>query len=162
MVTWLLAWKLAVVAIVTGHDPSDALLFAETCQREATPLVTAHRLCAVAWVESRLRPRAVNGGGHCGAWQQHPRWSQMWGDDCYTAEGVLTCRQPGGDGVTCGELTGDVNTAGRVAARHLHYLTARYGTGALCRYAGATGVRCIRYASRVRKIELMLGGQYGT
>lgn len=157
MLTWMLAWRLALLAVVTGHDPSETLRFAEVCGREATPYVTAERLCAVAWVESRLRPRVVNSGGHCGAWQQHPRWSQMWGDDCYTNEGTLTCRQPGGAGISCGELT-DINTAGRVAARHLHYLTRRYGAGALCRYAGATGLRCARYASRVTKIEAYLRG----
>ena len=157
MLTWLLAIRLALLAIYTGHDPADAGRFAEVCVREATHNTSPQRLCAVAWVESRLRYRATNRGGHCGAWQQHPRWSAMWGDDCWQDD-TLTCRQPGGQGVTCEELM-DLTLAARVAARHLTYLTRRYESGALCRYAGATGERCVRYAARVVKVERLLSGR---
>ncbi len=76
----------------------------------------------------------------------------MWGDDCYDDAGRLTCRQPGGLGVTCEELV-DVTTAARVASRHLTYLTRRYHGRALCRYAGATGQRCGQYAAAVARAE---------
>jgi hypothetical protein len=131
----------------------DAPVFAAACAREATPEVSPARLCAVAFVESRYSYRATNAGGHCGAWQQHPRWSQMWGDDC--AEG---CRQPGGAGVTCGELL-DVNLAARVAARHLTYLERHpRNRPPLCRYAGASGPRCESYREAVRNVERALTG----
>lgn len=151
LTTLLLAIRLAVV---TGSP--DAFLFAQVCERNATPLVTAERLCSVAYVESRLSYRAHNAGGHCGAWQQHPKWAGMWGDDCYSDSGSLTCRQPGGLGVDCAELL-DVTVAGRVAARHLHYLSRRYGSNrSLCRYAGATGERCSRYRNAVIRMERKL------
>ena len=79
----------------------------------------------------------------------------MWGDDCYDDAGRLTCRQPGGLGVTCEELV-DVTTAARVASRHLTYLTRRYHDRALCRYAGATGQRCGQYAAAVARAERYL------
>jgi len=148
--TILLAIRLAMV---TGSP--DAFVFAEVCMDNATPLVSAARLCAVAYVESRLHYRANNSGGHCGAWQQHPMWSGMWGDDCYDDTGRLTCRQPGGLGVACEELV-DVTVAARVASRHLHYLTRRYQGRALCRYAGARGERCTRYVAAVARAERYL------
>jgi len=148
----ILTLRVAALLTHTGHDPSDAHLFALACVRHATPSVSAETLCAVAFVESNPRYRAPNAGGHCGAWQQHPQWSQMWGDDCYDDAGHLTCRQPGGLGVSCEELM-DVPTAARIAARHLHYLTRRHGDRALCRYAGARGERCTRYAAAVTRAE---------
>ena len=158
LTTLLLTLRIASLLMTTGHDATDAHLFAMACTRNATPLVSAERLCAVAFVESKHRARVVNGTGHCGAWQQHPRWSQMWGDDCYDDAGRLTCRQPGGLGVTCEELV-DVTTAARVASRHLTYLTRRYHDRALCRYAGATGQRCRDYTAAVRRIERGLEGR---
>lgn len=149
---FMLTIKVLTLLTPTGHDAADSHLFALTCARNSTGLVSAERLCAVAFVESRHNYRALNGGGHCGAWQQHPDWSAMWGDDCYDNDGRLTCKQPGGLGLTCGELM-DVVTAGRVAARHLHYLTRRHGDRALCRYAGARGERCTRYAAAVARAE---------
>lgn len=149
--TILLAIRLAMV---TGSP--DAFLFAQVCTDNATPLVSAERLCSVAYVESRLNFRAHNAGGHCGAWQQHPTWSGMFGDDCYSDSGQLLCRQPGGLGVECEALM-DATLAGRVAARHLHYLTRRHGsTRSLCRYAGATGERCSRYRNAVMSMERKL------
>ena len=150
-----LTLRIATLLTTTGHDPVDAALFATVCTRNATALVSAERLCAVAYVESKHRARVVNAGGHCGAWQQHPAWSGMWGDDCYNDAGRLTCRQPGGMGVTCEELV-DVTMAARVAARHLHYLTARHRGRALCRYAGARGERCTRYVAAVARAERAL------
>lgn len=153
MLTTLLL-TLRIAALLTGTDRlADAPLFASACVRSATPRVSAERLCAVAYVESAYRYRAVNAGGHCGAWQQHPHWSQMWGDDC--ADG---CRQPGGAGVTCEELM-DVPTAARVAARHLDYLERHpRPRPALCRYAGATGARCEQYTNAVARVESWLAG----
>jgi hypothetical protein len=144
------------IAAILAHTErtDDAHLFALACSKEATPHVSAYRLCAVAFVESSFRYDAHNEGGHCGAWQQHPRWSGMWGDDC--AEG---CRQPGGLGVTCEELL-DVPTAARVAARHLTYLELHpRNRSALCRYAGASGARCESYTHRVLNTERRLRGE---
>lgn len=155
LTTLFLTLRIAALLTSTGHDPTDSHLFAMACTRNATELVSAERLCAVAFVESKHRYRAHNAGGHCGAWQQHPAWSQMWGDDCYDGDGRLTCRQPGGLGVTCEELM-DVTTAARVASRHLHYLTRRYDRRALCRYAGARGERCTRYVAAVTRAERSL------
>ena len=152
---FMLTLRVATLLTVTGHDPADAHTFADACMRNATPLVSPERLCAVGFVESKMRYRAHNAGGHCGAWQQHPAWSGMWGDDCYTEDGTLTCRQPGGAGVTCEELM-DVTLAARVASRHLHYLTRRHGDRALCRYAGARGERCRRYVTAVLRAERAL------
>ena len=152
---FLLTLKIAALLTSTGHDASDSHLFALACTRNATPLVSAERLCAVAFVESKHRARVVNAGGHCGAWQQHPVWSGMWGDDCYDDAGRLTCMQPGGAGVACEELV-DVTVAARVASRHLHYLTRRHQGRALCRYAGARGERCSRYTAAVARAERAL------
>jgi hypothetical protein len=152
LTTLLLTLRIASLLMATGHDATDAHLFAMACTRNATPLVSAERLCAVAFVESKHRARVVNAGGHCGAWQQHPQWSGMWGDDCYDDAGRLTCMQPGGAGVACEELV-DVTVAARVASRHLTYLTRHYHDRALCRYAGATGQRCGRYTAAVARAE---------
>jgi hypothetical protein len=152
LTTFLLTLRIAAL-LTTTDRLQDAPLFASACVRHATPHVSAERLCAVAYVESAYRYAAVNAGGHCGAWQQHPRWSQMWGDDC--ADG---CRQPGGEGVTCEELL-DVPTAARVAARHLDYLERHpRPRPALCRYAGASGGRCRDYTNAVARVELRLAG----
>ena len=151
MTTLLLAIALALHP--TAPTPHDALLFARACTTEGRRHnVDPALLCAVAWVESRWTYDATN-RGHCGAWQQSPRWSQMWGDDCWKGA-ELACRQPGGAGVTCEELV-DVPTAARVAARHLSYLQARY-PDALCRYAGATGERCGRYVEAVERVRRLL------
>ena len=155
LTTFLLTVRIASMLTSTGHDATDSHLYALACTRNATPLVSAERLCAVAYVESKHRARAVNAGGHCGAWQQHPAWSGMWGDDCYDDAGRLTCMQPGGDGVACEELV-DVTVAARVASRHLHYLTRRHQGRALCRYAGARGERCSRYVAAVARAERAL------
>jgi hypothetical protein len=152
LTTLLLTLRIASLLMTTGHDATDSHLFAMACTRNATPLVSAERLCAVAFVESKHRARVVNAGGHCGAWQQHPMWSGMWGDDCYDAAGRLTCMQPGGAGVACEELV-DVTVAARVASRHLTYLTRRHHDRALCRYAGARGERCGRYVAAVARAE---------
>jgi len=153
----LLTMRLALA--LAPHDRvADAPLLAAVCERYATPLVSAQLLCSVAFVESKGNGRAVNAGGHCGAWQQHPMWSGMWGDDCYRDNGSRVCRQPGGLGVTCEELT-DVTLAGRVAARHLHYLASNpRNRSVLCRYSGSTGERCTRYTNAVRRIENRLNG----
>jgi hypothetical protein len=153
LTTLLLTFRIAI--LLTGTQRiEDAPLFASACVRESTAMVSPARLCAVAFVESGYRYRATNRGGHCGAWQQHPQWSQMWGDDC--ADG---CRQPGGAGVTCEELM-DVPTAARVASRHLTYLeTHPRNRSPLCRYAGATGQRCRDYTAAVRRIERGLEGR---
>ena len=155
LTTLLLTLRIASLLMTTGHDATDSHLFAMACVRNATPLVSAERLCAVAFVESKHRARVVNAGGHCGAWQQHPMWSGMWGDDCYDDAGRLTCMQPGGAGVACEELV-DVTVAARVASRHLHYLTRRHQGRALCRYAGARGARCSRYVAAVTRAERYL------
>jgi hypothetical protein len=153
LTTFLLTIRIAI--LLTGTQRiEDAPLFASACVRESTAMVSPARLCAVAFVESGYRYRATNRGGPCGAWQQHPQWSQMWGDDC--ADG---CRQPGGEGVTCEELL-DVPTAARVAARHLDYLERHpRPRPALCRYAGASGGRCRDYTTAVARVELRLAGE---
>jgi hypothetical protein len=157
----LLTTRIVSLLTTTGHDPTpDAFVFAQACIESQTPEVSAQRLCAVAFVESRYKFRAVNSGGHCGAWQQAPRWSQMFGDDCWTPDGRLTCRQPGGEGVVCEELM-DVYLAARVAARHLTLIEQRRnedGLG-LCRYAGATGERCRHYRTAVARAERHLNSQ---
>jgi len=150
----ILTFRLVLMLHAEGHPYEDAGVFARACVRAETPHVSAETLCAVAYVESKHRFRAVNAGGFCGAWQQHPQWSQMWGDDCWEGNERL-CRQPGGEGVSCAELL-DVNLAARVAARHLTYLTQRHGERALCRYAGATGERCTRYTTAVARAERLI------
>ena len=136
--------RIAALLTTTGHDAADAALFATACVRESTPLVSPERLCAVAYVESKMTYRAVNAGGHCGAWQQHPRWTVDFSDD---------------GPVSCEELM-DVPTAARIAARHLTRLEARpRGQRApLCRYAGATGERCRAYTNAVARAERRLTG----
>lgn len=141
--TLLLTLRIAALLTVTGHDATDAALFAAACVRESTPLVSPERLCAVAYVESKMTYRAVNAGGHCGAWQQHPRWTVDFSDDAGP--------------VSCEELM-DVPTAARIAARHLTRLEARPRgqRTPLCRYAGATGERCRNYTLAVARAERRL------
>jgi hypothetical protein len=142
LTTILLTLRIAALLTTTGHDATDAALFAVACTRNATPLVSAERLCAVAFVESKMHHAAVNASGHCGAWQQHPRWTAALSDD-----GAL---------LECGELT-DVTYAARVAARYLDRLERRHhARPPLCRYAGATGERCANYALAVARVELRL------
>jgi hypothetical protein len=142
LTTILLTLRIAALLTTTGHDATDAALYATVCVRESTPLVSPERLCAVAYVESKMTYRAVNAGGHCGAWQQHPRWTRDFGD---------------AGPVSCEELM-DVPTAARVAARHLTRLESRPrgDRTPLCRYAGATGERCRDYTLAVTRAESRL------
>ena len=153
MLTLLLA---LTIATTPGHHATtahDIWTMAHACATEAPPHgLDPALLCAVAWVESRWSYRATN-GHHCGAWQQSPAWSAMWGDDCWDGS-TLLCRQPGGAGVDCEELM-DVPTAARVAARHLAYLSARYDRP-LCRYSGSTGINCERYEGAVERVRGLL------
>ena len=142
LTAFLLTLKIASLLTSTGHDASDSHLFAMACTRNATELVSAERLCAVAFVESKMHHDAVNASGHCGAWQQHPRWTADFSDD--------------GAQMDCGELT-DVTYAARVAARYLTRLEARHhARPPLCRYAGATGERCRAYTLAVTRVESRL------
>ena len=142
LTTILLTLRIAALLTTTGHDATDAALFAVACVRESTALVSPARLCAVAFVESKMHHDAVNASGHCGAWQQHPRWTAALSDD--------------GGVMDCGELI-DVTYAARVAARYLDRLERRaHARPPLCRYAGATGERCRNYATAVARVELRL------
>ena len=143
---------LTVRLLALTNNAENAYIYADACVRNETENISAERLCAIAHVESRYIFNAVNNSGHCGSWQQHPKWSLMWGDDCYDNYGRLICRQPGGNGLSCEELL-DVYVSARVAARHLNYLYRRNNRNYLCRYAGATGQRCVNYTNSVSRIE---------
>jgi hypothetical protein len=148
MLTLLLALTIATTPGHHATTPHDAYTFANAATTHATPLVSARLLLAVAWVESTWHPAPTSNPNHCGPWQQNPAMSGMWGDDC--ADGQ--CRQPGGMGVDCEELSGDVYRAAEVASRHLHYVIHRRGLrGGLCRYHGQPmgSPGCVEYLARV-------------
>jgi hypothetical protein len=153
MTTLLLALTIALHPIPHhARTPHDVWTLANAVESAATPLVSARLLLAVAWVESTWHHNPTTNPNHCGAWQQNPApdISAMWGDDCWDGH-TVTCRQPGGAGVDCEELT-DQFRAAVVAARHLTYTISRRGLiGGLCRYHGAPAdsERCASYTRRV-------------
>lgn len=137
-----LAWfpKIAspVLALLTSVDTDGphraefvAELSAAAIEYGAEYGVDPALLMAVGYVENRWSPDC--GRVACGPYQQLARYSQMWGDDCWT-DGRLTCRQPGGAGVTSDQLVKDVRLATRVAARHLRYLIRTKKDSALGAY----------------------------
>ena len=113
-------------------------------------------MLAVAEVESTWSPRAgcARPGHGCGVYQQVPRWSGMWADECWDGA-TLTCRQPGGAPLSIPELQ-DVYRATEVAARHLSYLRARYPHSWIGAYNRGVGRRNdavgMRYTARVMRV----------
>ena len=56
LTTLLLTLRIASLLMTTGHDATDSHLFAMACTRNATPLVSAERLCAVALSRASTAP----------------------------------------------------------------------------------------------------------
>ena len=153
MTTLLLALTIALHPIPHhARTPHDVWTLATAVESAATPLVSARLLLAVGFVESTWHHSPAGNPNHCGTWQQNPApdISAMWGDDCWDGH-TVTCRQPGGAGVACEELT-DQFRAAVIAARHLHYVIERRGLRrGLCRYLGQPfkSEECADYLGRV-------------
>jgi hypothetical protein len=92
-------------------------------------------LIAVSFVETRWNYNVPCRNRHsaCGLYQQIPKYSGMWVDECWDDKNQLICRQPGLQPYAAAELL-DIYRATRVASRHLSYLRNRYENQALSRY----------------------------
>lgn len=130
--TTLLSLLLAVSAWISAEQADRTAWDVWTIVHAAVTIAPQYDLdpaflIAVAAVESRWSPHAgcTTPGRACGAYQQIPRLSGMWSDDCWSGPDLI-CRQPGGAPLSPGELSGDVYLQTRVAARHLSYLRDRY------------------------------------